>query len=66
MPVARFQLCAIDCPDPRTLARFYSALTQSWYLRALAQLELHFLCTIFPHINVGFVQYNLREFLLPS
>ena len=27
MAVARFQLCAIDCPDPRTLARFYSALT---------------------------------------
>ena len=27
MAVARFQLCAIDCPDPRTLAGFYSALT---------------------------------------
>lgn len=27
MAVARFQLCAIDCPDPRALARFYSALT---------------------------------------
>ena len=27
MALARFQLCAIDCPDPRALARFYSALT---------------------------------------
>ncbi len=27
MAVARFQLCAIDCPDPRALAAFYSAIT---------------------------------------
>lgn len=27
MALARFQLCAIDCPDPRALARFYSAIT---------------------------------------
>jgi catechol 2,3-dioxygenase-like lactoylglutathione lyase family enzyme len=25
--IARFSLVALDCPDPRTLARFYGALT---------------------------------------
>ena len=27
MAIARFQLVAIDCPDPAVLAEFYSALT---------------------------------------
>jgi len=27
MAIARFQLCAIDCPEPRVLAAFYSAIT---------------------------------------
>ena len=27
MAIARFQLVAIDCPDPRVLAAFYSAIT---------------------------------------
>jgi predicted enzyme related to lactoylglutathione lyase len=27
MAIARFQLVAIDCPDPRALAAFYSAIT---------------------------------------
>ena len=27
MAIARFQLCAIDCPDARALAAFYSAIT---------------------------------------
>jgi hypothetical protein len=27
MAIARFQLCAIDCPDSRALAAFYSAIT---------------------------------------
>ncbi len=27
MAIARFQLCAIDCPDARALAAFYAAIT---------------------------------------
>jgi len=27
MAIARFQLVAIDCPDPRSLAAFYAAIT---------------------------------------
>ena len=27
MAIARFQLVALDCPDPRALAAFYSAIT---------------------------------------
>lgn len=27
MAIARFQLVALDCPDPRELAAFYSAIT---------------------------------------
>lgn len=27
MSIARFQLVAIDCPDPRALASFYAAIT---------------------------------------
>lgn len=33
MPIARFSLVALDCPDNRSLAAFYAAIT-GWALRA--------------------------------
>lgn len=39
MPIARFQLVAIDCPDPSVLAAFYDAIT-GWEVDAPGRLDV--------------------------